>query len=91
MTTPEQAALLAKHGSIECQVRGCTKGHKYCESCKALFPCDVHRMAELKDAEIAGLRAEIERLKNLMDETCPHGYHNVEACFSCVQSLRGAQ
>jgi hypothetical protein len=27
------------------------------------WPCDIHRMAELKDAEIAKLRDEVERLR----------------------------
>ena len=55
MTTSEQAALLAKH-------RGDKYG--YCVACDELCGCcDVHRMAELKDAEIAKLRAEIERLR----------------------------
>jgi hypothetical protein len=30
-----------------------------CYTCERSFPCDVHRMAELKDAEIAELRREI--------------------------------
>jgi len=72
MTTSEQAALLAKHrqhvhsnGLYKfCRWCDSTAEMEWCESCSnAPFPCDVHRMAELKDAEIAELRAEIERLR----------------------------
>ena len=59
MTTSEQAALLARHQGDK---------YGYCDACyecssSAFIPCDVHLMAELKDAEIAKLRAEIERLR----------------------------
>ena len=69
MTTSEQAALLAKHHEIV-GLNQFTPG-SYCFRCLGeSFPCDVHRMAELKDAEIAehvlraaSLRAEVRRLE----------------------------
>lgn len=55
MSTPEQAALLAKHGMIY------ASGASRCALCYVLgslayFPCDVHKMAQLKDVEIAELQ-----------------------------------
>jgi hypothetical protein len=60
MTTSEQAALLAKHRAIEDDgTPGAALYLGDCYTCERSFPCDVHRMAELKDAEIAELRREI--------------------------------
>jgi hypothetical protein len=60
MTTSEQAALLAKHRAIEDDgTPGAALYLGDCYTCARSFPCDVHRMAELKDAEIAELRREI--------------------------------
>ena len=60
MTTSEQAALLAKHRADEPDKVGWPPS---CVVCGQYMACDVHLMAELKDAEIAKLRAEIERLR----------------------------
>jgi len=70
MTTSEQAALLAKH-----------YGERYgdemwCPQCAGgndpldyPFPCDVHRMAELKDAEIAQAVSEaVERIVSALSQ-----------------------
>jgi len=65
MTTSEQAALLAKHRAIEDD--GSVHAALYagdCVECDSPLPCDVHRMAELKDAEIAELRLDAERMRD---------------------------
>jgi hypothetical protein len=64
MTTPAQAALLAKHRRSE-RREDLTEWCGECNDNEHL-PCDVHRMAELKDAEIAELRDEINQLKMRM-------------------------
>ena len=75
MTTSEQAALLAKHaetgGGFCCW---CLSGGRE-EADLVPFPCDVHKMAELKDAEIEehvlradSLRAELRRLEEELEQ-----------------------
>lgn len=67
MTTSEQAALLAKHHVIEDD--GSVHAALYagdCVECDSPLPCDVHRMAELKDAEIAEARRKIEKMPNFI-------------------------
>jgi nucleotide-binding universal stress UspA family protein len=66
MTTSEQAALLAKHRAIEDDgTPGAALYLGYCYTCERPFPCDVHKMAELKDAEIADLRDSHRATKGL--------------------------
>ena len=66
MTTSEQAALLAKHRAIEDDgTPGAALYLGYCYTCERPFPCDVHKMAELKDAEIAELRDSHRATKGL--------------------------
>ena len=65
MTTSEQAALLAKHRAIEDDgTPGAALYLGYCYTCERPFPCDVHKMAELKDAEIEELRLDAERMRD---------------------------
>lgn len=65
MTTSEQAALLAKHWE-----RPDHDGDNSGECCCAdEWPCDVHRMAELKDAEIAMAVSEaVERIAEACED-----------------------
>ena len=81
MTTSEQAALLAKHRAIEDD--GSVHAALYagdCVECDSPLPCDVHRMAELKDAEIAELREIIDDLRVKRDNRGNGG------CFFCDEA-----
>ena len=67
MTTSEQDALLAKHGRHQ---GGWSD--PVCSRCAVTFPCDVHRMAELKDAEIAEAVSEaVERIVEALKAEMP--------------------
>jgi hypothetical protein len=73
MTTSEQAALLAEHQPYtwNCEIEDCRcKEHlAKCRGCGDIYPCDVHRMAELKDAETAQSASEVvERIVEALEE-----------------------
>ena len=66
MTTSEQAALLAKHRADEPDKVGWPPS---CVVCGQYMACDVHLMAELKDAEIAQAVSEaVERIVSALDD-----------------------
>lgn len=69
MSTPEQAALLAKHVPSTVMNGGDVwPEYQDCQYCDSFYPCDVHRMAELKDAEIAQAVSEaVERIVEALD------------------------